>query len=486
MLKITAPFLTVILAAGVAAAQNPTRVYTHPLVPTDEALNRLGMKLAWKTYVPVETSQDGISTVQVLGDRMFMQLRNGAVVAINADTGQTIWRARVGAPYKLQMPLGFNFDTVFGFNGTRLFALDRATGRTKWESELTNMPVTGPVADSGRVYINLIGNKITVFNLPLVDLGAPPPPQPNTLLPPPPPGQRAKPEILPSPPDPGQRRSALGVYYPSESFMTTPLTDPTHPPRITSTPLVTAQQSRMSLAGNYQLQQAWEYVADSALNVSPLLSMRKPDSPGVMMIPSSSGVTYGTLKVEKVLMYSFQTESPVSAQPVQYGDIAYIPFRNATMIAMNIENGKLLWRLGTGGLSRTKPQVNDEDVYMMPEREGLYRLNRATGQVIWKNAKAERFIAASPQIVYALDPAGQLLLIDRARGTELTRYDIREFKVPVVNDYTDRVFLAAHDGLVICLHDRHYATPAWSKQLVEEGKPEKRKPMELPGQKVDK
>ncbi len=483
MMKLATPVLTILLAAGVASAQNPTRIYTHPLVPTDEALNRLGMKLAWKTYAPVESSQDGISTVHVVGDRIFLQLRNGAVLAINADTGQTIWRARVGAAYKPKVGLGFNFDTVFGFNGTKLFALDRATGRTKWESELENMPTTAPVADSGRVYVCLAGNKISVFNLPVVELGAPPPPEPNKQLRP---GEKPKPEILPPPPDQPARRSAMGVLYGNDTRVNSPLTDPSKPPRVTSTPLTTAQQARMSLAGNFRLPLAWEYVAESRLDVAPLVSLRKPDSPGVLMIPSSNGITYGTMKVEKALMYSFQTESPISAQPVQYGDIAYMPFGDATFIAMNIENSKLLWRLPTGGTSRIRPEVADEDVYMMPEREGLYRLNRATGEVIWKNRRAERFLAQNPQMVYALDQAGQLLVLDRARGTLLSSYDVRDYKVVVVNDYTDRVFLAAHDGLIICLHDKHYATPAWSKQFVEEGKPEKRKKMEAPGQKMDK
>jgi hypothetical protein len=79
---------------------------------------------------------------------------------------------------------------------------------------------------------------------------------------------------------------------------------------------------------------------------------------------------------------------------------------------------------------------------------------------------------------------GQVLVLDRARGTQLSSFDVREYKMPVVNEYTDRLFLAAHDGLIICLHDRHYATPSWNKQLLEEGKPEQRKRMEVIGQKA--
>ena len=35
--------------------------------------------------------------------------------------------------------------------------------------------------------------------------------------------------------------------------------------------------------------------------------------------------------------------------------------------------------------------------------------------------------------------------------------------VPISNDLTDRVYLAANDGSLICLHDRDYAKPVPSK-----------------------
>jgi outer membrane protein assembly factor BamB len=475
MKMLAAPLLAVLLTAGIASAQITPRVYNHPLVPSAEALNRLGMKLSWKAFLPVEDSRDGIATAQVWGDRLFVQLRNGAVLAIHADTGQTLWRARVGPPYRPLQPLGFNYDTVFGVNGTLLFALDRASGRTKWAMELPNVPTTAPVADSQRVYVCLTSNRIHVYRLPVPGVDPDPPPLEKKLPAMPPPGQKPKPESAPTPPDiGGARRSALGTFYASESRAVTPLTERSRPPNITYTPLASATQAALSLAQNYQLPLAWEYRADSRLELAPLVTLRKPDSVGAVLLPSTAGITYGSSKIARQLLYSFQTEAPVSAPPGQYGDIAYIPYGNDILVAMNIENGRLLWRLAIGGTSRRKPQVTDEDVWMMPERAGLYRVSRASGEVIWDNSKVEQFLAANKEMVYTLDARGHLLVLDRKRGTPLGSYDISDFKVPIVNDYTDRVFLASHDGLLICLHDRHYAAPSWNKQLLEEPKPQPR------------
>jgi outer membrane protein assembly factor BamB len=476
MKKLVASIVAFVLTAGVALGQAP-KVFSHPLVPSAEALDRLNLKMSWRIYLPVEDSRDGLATVQILGDRIFAQMRNGAVIAVNADTGQQLWRTRYGPPYKVAQPLGFNYDTVFGVNGSRLYALDRATGRLKWEYDLPNIPTTPPVADSQRVYIPLTGARLVVFGLPTAE--EQPPPPPSTLIP-----QAGKDAInrnkvplvepAPAPTISAARRSALGTFYPAESFATTPLTSSTKPPLMTYTPLASATQAQQGLAKGYQLSMIWEYSADSRINYAPVVSMRKTDAPGYLMMPSAEGIVFGSVKIRRGLIYSFQTEAPVSAPMTQVGDIVYMAQANATLVAMNIESGKLLWRLAIGGITRIKPEVTDEDIYLMPERTGMYRIDRATGEVIWRNATAERFLSANKKFVYARDAAGQLLILDRARGTKLSSFNIREFEFPIINDYTDRLFLAAHDGLLICIYDRDYPTPAQNKPLLEEKKPEPR------------
>jgi outer membrane protein assembly factor BamB len=470
MIKLAAPIMALVLAAGALTAQIQTRVFSHPLVPTNEALDRLNLKLAWRTFLPIDDSRDGLATVQVMGDRIFIQARNGAVHALDADTGQALWRARLGPPYNVTQPLAVNYDTVFGVNGSRLFALDRATGRLKFEMNLPNVPSAPLVADSLNVYICLTGSRLNVYRIPIPEFGEVPPPRPDPSKVPAPP-----PQPLPSTLPTGARVSTLGSYYGSESRVLTPLTGGNRPPTDTYTPLASALKTQQSRALGYEMTLEWEYLADSRLELAPLLSPRKPDNPGYVLLTSAKGVMYGSSKIRRILIYSFESAAPVSAPPGQYGDIAYIPFANSTLQAMNIENGRMLWRLAIGGTTRHQPVVNDDDVYLMPERSGLYRINRASGEVVWQNQKGERFLAANRQLVYALDSRGQLLVLDRARGTQLSSYDARDYVVPVVNEYTDRLFLAAHDGLLLCLRDRLYPTAAWNKQLLEEKRAEPRK-----------
>ena len=44
---------------------------------------------------------------------------------------------------------------------------------------------------------------------------------------------------------------------------------------------------------------------------------------------------------------------------------------------------------------------------------------------------------------------------------------MRDFVYPVPNEITDRLYLAAHNGLIVCLHDRDYATPLRHRKIAE-------------------
>src|SRR5207248_5536007 len=108
----------------------------------------------------------------------------------------------------------------------------------------------------------------------------------------------------------------------------------------------------------------------------------------------------------------------------------------------------------------------DEDVYVAIDRAGLYRVRRSNGAEVWRNDDAARFLSANKKFVYAADRHGRLLVLDRARGTTLSTYDgTRDFVFPVQNDLTDRLYLAAHNGLIICLHDRDAETPLAMKTV---------------------
>ncbi|MBI3408321.1 MAG: hypothetical protein HY040_08190, partial [Planctomycetes bacterium] len=87
------------------------------------------------------------------------------------------------------------------------------------------------------------------------------------------------------------------------------------------------------------------------------------------------------------------------------------------------------------------------------------RLDRDVGKELWQNTQAERFLATSGKFVYALDRTGLFLVMDHARGTTLAHYDMRDWTLHLANEWTDRIYLASHDGQILCLRHKDYPDP---------------------------
>ena len=147
----------------------------------------------------------------------------------------------------------------------------------------------------------------------------------------------------------------------------------------------------------------------------------------------------------------------------RYGEVLYTVRGDGGLTAELLNGGFLLWRFGLTGRAARRPYATNEDVFIAVEGSGLFRIDRQTGEARWSNVEATRFVAANPKFVYATDRLGQLLVLDYARGTKLSTFDTRAFVVPVGNEVSDRILLASHDGLLICLHDRDYLTPLRTK-----------------------
>ncbi len=163
-------------------------------------------------------------------------------------------------------------------------------------------------------------------------------------------------------------------------------------------------------------------------------------------------------------------------------DTIYTVRLDRSLTAEAADGGYLLWRLSLPGRVLRFPDVTDADVFIAPEGVGLQRLHRRTGELVWTNSEAMRFLAVNPKFVYATDRTGRLLVLDYARGTRLSVYDTREFVVPINNEMSDRVFLASHDGLLVCLHDRDYPRPLRNKSVDFPDRIFKRRPeLESPG-----
>ncbi len=167
----------------------------------------------------------------------------------------------------------------------------------------------------------------------------------------------------------------------------------------------------------------------------------------------------------------------VAAAPATSGIIHYLPLANGTILAVEATSGNLSgglaikWRGDPGGLNNRTPFVTKGHLYAAGDNTGVVCLDRATGDLIWRSDKsADRVIGATEELLYVRDRQGRFLVYDAKRATDpagkrsgpLGSADFSEFGVHVVNTANDRVYLAADNGLIVCLRD---ANPKYAKPV---------------------
>lgn len=455
MKKLVGAVVFLLGTATMVAAQGQSQHYSRPATPSEEALHRLNLKLAWRVYIPVESRRDGLFSVQVLDKQVLVQTRSGAVIALEPSTGATQWRTRAGKPYLVSQPLAYNSHSVFQVNGGRLFAFQRATGLPQWNIVLPGMPTAPPVADEQRVFLAVGSGRFTVYELPRVGPVA----SDKPAL-----GSDKKVESLPGAPP-----AAVLTPYNINRDSVSPL----------GGPVASWYLSPQAEPGGIALDLLWDYQGRARVELAPLLFQE---------YATITGTNGGLVTLSKSYareLYSLQNDTPVSAPLGQHGGMAYFVTGDSNLSALEMASGQILWRTTTGSSLFHKPEVTDEDVYVGAERGGLARIKRLNGETVWRNAQANRFLAANGKFVYATDRQGRLLILDRARGMQLAVYDTRDFVVPVSNEWTDRLYLASNDGLLVCLHDRSHSTPLRNKTTEDQPKPANGKATTPPADKSE-
>jgi outer membrane protein assembly factor BamB len=199
-----------------------------------------------------------------------------------------------------------------------------------------------------------------------------------------------------------------------------------------------------------------------------------------IQFPGTRGVITGLAHNDSKQVYRVSLDTDIFLQPGQFAEVGFIAAQDFNLYAVNIDTGKVLWRFTDGVLFSRPPAVNEHGVFAATQRHGLYCVDRDTGDLKWRNADAGRFIASNPKFVYAADRSNRFLVLDRERGTRLSSHDFRDFVHPVTNDRTDRIYLAAHNGLLISLHDRDFDKPLLLKKDAKPAAAPEAKPGEKP------
>ena len=423
--------LLLLITATSAFAQAPIRVYTTPTSPPHEHLERLSLQQAWRIRLKTDGQRDGLATIQLMpgkdGNQLLVQTIAGQVFAVDAESGATLWSTPVGRPYQILQPLTVNSRLVIAVRREQIFVIDRENGKQLLYSvdKDSQLPVLGQALDG----------------------------VPSAM--------------------PWADEDAVHVPFTGRTscyFL------PNFHAALRARPR-TKDDAGQLLVPSPQLERLFNVLIDpQQVQVPPFLTNE------FLCLACSDGTFLSLNKFTGKEFFRYKVQGPITAAMAQHDTHAYVASEDNHLYAFDVSRGKLVWEVSGSAPILRKVEATDKDVFMTPDRQGLHRVDRKSGAIVWRNRAAERLIACSPKFVFATDRVGNLLVLDHERGTELATLHMRDWIVPISNDLTDRLYFAAHDGSILCLHHRDHRTPFRVKTSPETAFDAKPKPAD-PGKK---
>lgn len=214
----------------------------------------------------------------------------------------------------------------------------------------------------------------------------------------------------------------------------------------------------------------WEFGATSKVLFAVALT------PLRVWVTTDSRQMISLSKIDKKIEAIQAMDDPISAAPGRAGLFMYVPLGSGFLIAIDGSTGTLggganvQWRTTVGGIGNRTPFVTENMVYAQGDNSGVVCVDRKSGDVLWRTeSTADHVLAANKEFLYVRNRQGKLLVYDAKKATDpagkrslpLAGIDLSDFNIPITNTVTDRLYLAADNGLIVCLRDMSskYARP---------------------------
>ncbi len=521
--------LTFFLGFGLAASAQP-KAYSRAAPPDTASLERLDLKSDWSAYIPVLNRQDGIAKVQAVdAGQIFVQTRDGLLVALDAKTGREQWKYRFAAPFTEGFAVSVNEQHVYSVNVAKLYCHQRYTGVVEFEVDLPETPAVGPVADGDQLYVVFTGSKVVCYELPPSFRGS----------------QKAKAELkdqqdkgITSLKDSMFERSTGRVYSPlnkgadQETFnvpkeyfdsgfgsnsnqktYSVTMLQRVQPPftlgglnKVVSVGMLPSVRQPYTLRPEFmtgnQISPSVAAIPPSVARLHELSNLRPPPyTPKVRWIAELRGKVYAEpifipesansaprlwVSEDGRYLQSFLRERQESeryqsawklssnaaaglAGPYTYGKdkvLGFLPLADGQLLGFDLhggtrENPRYEFRCNVGGPLNRLPIASADGVYVGGDHSGTARVNVQTGEVDWRTADdIDRVVAVTENRVIAKDRKGNLFLYAKGKADPRTfiakpigSLNTEDFGVNVANNATDRILLAADNGLIVCLRE---------------------------------
>jgi hypothetical protein len=191
---------------------------------------------------------------------------------------------------------------------------------------------------------------------------------------------------------------------------------------------------------------------------------------------------------EAKVRFRVESQGEMNSRPAHWTPFLYACSLDGYVYAVNELTGKTVWKFSSGEPINKQPAAVDDNVYILPDLGGMYCLNGKTGAEVWYAPGITNFCSANKTKVYCIDQLNRLNTLDIKSGSRLDVMPLPPIKNKLINQQTDRIYLASETGVIQCLHETGLNSPVVHTPPPLErkvGKEIKQKPVEQPSEAED-
>ncbi|MBI3838792.1 MAG: PQQ-binding-like beta-propeller repeat protein [Planctomycetia bacterium] len=159
------------------------------------------------------------------------------------------------------------------------------------------------------------------------------------------------------------------------------------------------------------------------------------------------------------IRYRLETRDAIHSRPGYWTPNLYACSSDGYVYAVDEATGRINWKFAIGDAIFRSPVAIDSNVFVISELGGMYCLDGKAASQLWVAPKMTQFLAASPTRVYACDQLNRLAVLDAKTGNRLGTMPLDETSMKLVNDQSDRIFLASEAGVMQCLREVELKSP---------------------------
>ncbi len=400
----------VVLAASPALAQsNPGGAS----LPSPRDLARFNLERAWWNQATLDFRRDKVQFLTADEESLYVQSTAGTITAFDSETGKRRWAIQAGRKDSTSYPLTTNNDYALVTAGTRLFALDKLRGTIIWQMKLPSLPSTSPAADAARIYIGTGDGSVYAISLrkvkELYEANQLPQYSGEAIA-----WRYKTAKTVLVPPVPGIRRNGTAAFLGEDEY------------------------------------------EDEEAPVNGSLEAENQDARTVAFASRDKSL-YSVIAEDRNLNWQFETDAAISAPLASANGLIFLASEDLNCYCIDSNTGQVYWEFIAGRPIRTAPRVIGQELFLAPDRAGLYLLSASNGNRLKHWPNLTRFLGATQNFFFASDAHENIVVMSNKadqQRTILGALPLRRFSNRIANDRTDRLFVATDDGLVVSIRER--------------------------------